>query len=156
MVLGRLSHHARRTRAKQRLSAALDLAYSRGALLAAVSDDPNVDLDDELSARLSALIPCIRAQESAAKVGLPSHSSAGLVPADVQVLANAARHQFNEPVVGKSPKQARQVQQGSKSRIADTIASDFAMLPPPPPPHPIVPSGAKYCGEIERELVAII
>ena len=53
-------------------------------------------VEREVTARLAALAPSIRAQVAVQAVGAPQRSSSGLVPRDVHVLANAARHLYRE------------------------------------------------------------
>ena len=109
------SHAARRARHRQSLAAAMDLAKSRGAIIAAMIQDQSNDVDAELVSRLAAQVPCLQAQIDAAASGFASHSSSGLVSRDTHVLSTAARHQFKESHIGKSVSMARALQRGDVS-----------------------------------------
>jgi len=76
-------------------------------------------VEREVTARLAALAPSIRAQVAVQAVGAPQRSSSGLVPRDVHVLANAARHLYREGESFEhiSPSIARAAQRGFRSHV---------------------------------------
>eukprot|EP00929_Paragymnodinium_shiwhaense_P016908 TRINITY_DN12563_c0_g1_i1.p1 TRINITY_DN12563_c0_g1~~TRINITY_DN12563_c0_g1_i1.p1 ORF type:complete len:195 (-),score=35.76 TRINITY_DN12563_c0_g1_i1:188-772(-) len=81
-----------------------------------VIDDTEVD--HEVDARLQALAQPIRAQVVA---GRPVHSARHLVPADVQVRANGAKHQFchEKPFSDVSAADVRKAQRGQRCSERD-------------------------------------
>ena len=71
--------------------------------------------NSEVRCRLDAIEPCIRAQVHAAAEGIPSRSSAPLVPREVQVMANAAKHLYPPGSFADiTPGRARRAQRGLK------------------------------------------
>ena len=139
------SHACRRARHRQSLTAALDLAKSRGAIIDAVIQDHSNDVDEELVSRLAAQVPCLKAQIDAAANGFAAHSSAQLVSRGTHVLSTAARHQFSESHIGKSVADARRLQRGASSKLKEQ-----GCLPPPPPPLPVLMPNAITCEAFEK------
>ena len=94
-------------------------------------------LDEELLARLSAIVPCLEEQK---KFG--ARSPSGLVSPQVQLLANAAKHNFVSDFRTLTTREARRQQRGGaptleeQQHIASTIAAE-QQVPVPPPPTPV-------------------
>ena len=99
--------------------------------------------NEDLRARIIAMMPCLVAQRVAAKDGLPAHSSRQLVTPDRHVLANAARHLFSPTKCFSqvTPGDARKSQRGGKAS---------SMPPPPPPAFDVGYDAAILCSELEK------
>ena len=89
-----LSHSLRKQRKQDAIAvqeAKLQAAFNRIAVL----EEQLAWLGDlRVRARMLAILPCIVAQQQAADSGTPLHSSAPLVHSDTQLMAGAAKHNF--------------------------------------------------------------
>ncbi len=87
-----------------RVLAAVAASVTRS--MATCAGDGAFDIDPEVKAevqdRIDALKPCFVAQCEAARKGVHCRSSAPLVPPDMQVLSNAAKHVWSAPVGTKN------------------------------------------------------
>eukprot|EP00930_Biecheleria_cincta_P019050 TRINITY_DN14653_c0_g1_i1.p1 TRINITY_DN14653_c0_g1~~TRINITY_DN14653_c0_g1_i1.p1 ORF type:complete len:708 (-),score=121.84 TRINITY_DN14653_c0_g1_i1:551-2674(-) len=70
---------------------------------------------EEVANRLALIAPTLEAQLESAISGSVVRTAHGLVPADTQAMANAAKHHFSEPIATVTPKRARQVQHRARS-----------------------------------------
>ena len=124
----------RRRQAQMVASRKLEAAHDRvrhleGLLAAATAEKDGLEKEGELAtmvvdrrivARLRALAPCLLAQCEAAERGVTARRAHGLVSADTNVLANAARHFFEPGLVFEAvgAKDARHAQRQSRSKAA--------------------------------------
>ena len=80
--------------------------------------------DSEVGARLDAIRPCLQAQVLAARDGEAVRSASSLVPPDINVMANAAKHQFQAEFESLTPGEARREQRGQRSSGGNTEKKD--------------------------------
>ena len=81
----------------RRSEAAAMVALERSALAIAATLEVGTR-PPHIEARLDAVAPCLMAQDSAALKGLAAGSARGLVSAEVQLRAGAAKHDFEAGV----------------------------------------------------------
>ena len=74
------------------------------------------ELREEVSARVEAVLPALAAQVGADMNGQPSRSAASLVPVEVNIMANAAKHTYGlqQPFSALQPREARRMQRCSR------------------------------------------
>ena len=104
------------------VAAALSAGLRVVAHLSGAAPEPDADID----ARLQALRVVLKAQQVAAREGHPQHSARGLVSADEQTMANAARHQFAESFERATPASARRSQRGQRGRRGAASCATFS------------------------------
>ena len=123
----------RRKAAFEALTGKLKTAYGRIHELEAIvaaqhvvgkADAVITDTDEELIARLAAIKPCLEEQ-----MKYYARSPTGLVSPQMQLFANAAKHNFSSDFRSLSAKEARLQQRGERRHNV------LLMPPPPPPPH---------------------
>ena len=92
---------------------------------AALPPSDDMASDSELVARLAAQVAPLRAQAVA-----KAHSSRGLVPSEVHLRANAARHQFrhSKPFDELSLRELRAAQRGRRCGKAPKVGEQAAPL----------------------------
>ena len=83
-------------------------------------------------------------------------SSVGLVSRDVQVLANAAKHQYTSPFLGLTAGQARKRQRHGDAIVEPVPCKADVMAPPPPPPDIPELTGALRCEDLESRLEMVM
>ena len=145
----------RRSAAYDALSGKLRAAYARVTELEAVVTALHVvaeggsnvaDFDEELAARLAAIMPCLKVQR---QYGV--RSPTGLVSPNVQLFANAAKHNFSSDFRNLTATEARREQRRGKHPAPVPQLPQLPPLPPPPPP-PQLPEldGAIQCYKLEE------
>ena len=105
------------------------VAVGRAALAAASILQPACDeIVKAVDNRLEALAPVLEAQELAARAGRPCHSARGLVPNDVPLRGNAARHlAFGGDFAALTCQALRAIQRGKRRRRGKAHKGDYQM-----------------------------
>jgi len=145
----------RRSAAYDALSGKRRAAYARVTELEAVVTALHVvaeggsnvaDFDEELAARLAAIMPCLKVQR---QYGV--RSPTGLVSPNVQLFANAAKHNFSSDFRNLTATEARREQRRGNPPAPVPQLPQLPPLPPPPPP-PQLPEldGAIQCCKLEE------
>ena len=88
------------------------------------------EVDTEVKARLDAIRPCLEAQVLAAQSGEAVRSASSLVAPDTNVMANAAKLQFEADFVSLTPCEARRPQRGQRSDVKVEDTPDDIKKPP--------------------------
>ena len=88
-------------------------------------------VDPRIEQRIAALTPCWEAQQQAADLGIPAHTSSGLVAPDVHVMGTAAKHEFRKGLdfLQLTPAQARRARRSATRGARLSSISSFKLSP---------------------------